>query len=1234
MKIGRNDPCPCGSGKKYKKCCLGKPIQTSSNIDTTSVEESNFKSIESNVKKLKKIVSQYVIEDIVRAVFCINAWLENRSALAQSLALNMAICESKIFGNKHIEEYSDLEEFYRQISPILKITPLEDLTLNDFGEVYINYSDEIFPIILGTGHEQVYAAMRFMTILADNIKRGEELYTVLCYTRNIINSLKETNVSGNEIVFKLPTEDFWNATKNMFDTDEFQKNCKQVSSIMGDQKGSIETRHFVLNNNKLYPLYNSSILVDYYKKLLSFATKKECREHIDQTLLKLIVNTYNFSIDKEQILILPHVIDTSTEKPVSTNPYLFATMNNDRLLIALSKDRFADEIALKNELALIKQLHEKNRLHILGNIYRDKSCEVLGTDVDKEIEIVFMLIEPFTDITSTYSIYNKTDGLFTCTALDALYFLGFADNIGELIDFIKYDNNKTFNVVTIGGKSNLFFTWKNKDHYIESGAKKYNEVYLPYGATADYIYSYFSNTLLKFPQVKHKLFSDPLNWFAKQSESGYLHIEHKGCLGFGGKVKRLGNKSYIFLAHNVEFFSKDDFTQRNRTALEIVDDLNQKLFFRYSHYFENIKSLNGKVLQILYLPKHHAEKIDHSGFLKDSEKKYVYCDGYIDKDSIIIRFTVNSDTLLKAIEEAPDRRIESEYFIELLQPLYKNFTDEFSPLIKKVSEDSNLRKTVGVFTTDQDYYYSDVPFDSNIEDIHFVKVRKAIAKSCLEAGVIPGRYKGRDATKIIREIQLLAVKTFEKQISKYNKEDLNLKILRYYAVQQHGVIINMKRFKSFKNLDRKVQKEYEEKTRKIREECRRYVRTAQYLLESNLAINHENNSTICDKDNFKSLMAFSDWLVVLQHNADNCYYTDFDFTIDVDSEYKVNPILEEPANKKYEEMFLRKYNIDDYSIKFDKIDKGFVSECMVAFYNDTGVDLNLLFDLIQHLQFAIVNEKIAKEVCTNVFEVSKDDLIQSFKKTLPKNQNNNSEQIENALDFIILDETKLKMLENAQHDILPVWDREKRKDRFDVKPIIIHDNKCLFSPVVMKKLGMSWINGISQWYLPYEVGLTSVIAVIDRWKKRYEDAMVKDIAEMFSNSGFDFVEPEIDFSKRFPKDNYPEGLGDYDIIAIHKGRREIWLIESKVLQKVGSVYEDQMQQKSFFFQHKDNEKFQRRIDYFGANKNRILNSLKISDTNYSIIPYMVTNKLFDSRYKEIKFKIITYSELKELLAHY
>ncbi|MEW6674278.1 MAG: type I methionyl aminopeptidase [Thermodesulfobacteriota bacterium] len=31
-RVGRNDPCPCGSGLKYKKCCLNKPVGDEKNI--------------------------------------------------------------------------------------------------------------------------------------------------------------------------------------------------------------------------------------------------------------------------------------------------------------------------------------------------------------------------------------------------------------------------------------------------------------------------------------------------------------------------------------------------------------------------------------------------------------------------------------------------------------------------------------------------------------------------------------------------------------------------------------------------------------------------------------------------------------------------------------------------------------------------------------------------------------------------------------------------------------------------------------------------------------------------------------------------------------------------------------------------------------------------------------------------------------------------------------------------
>jgi hypothetical protein len=28
-RLGRNDPCPCGSGQKYKNCCMGKVVVAS-----------------------------------------------------------------------------------------------------------------------------------------------------------------------------------------------------------------------------------------------------------------------------------------------------------------------------------------------------------------------------------------------------------------------------------------------------------------------------------------------------------------------------------------------------------------------------------------------------------------------------------------------------------------------------------------------------------------------------------------------------------------------------------------------------------------------------------------------------------------------------------------------------------------------------------------------------------------------------------------------------------------------------------------------------------------------------------------------------------------------------------------------------------------------------------------------------------------------------------------------------
>lgn len=42
MKVGRNDPCPCGSGKKYKQCCLKREVVSDYDLIRNIVLKQNY----------------------------------------------------------------------------------------------------------------------------------------------------------------------------------------------------------------------------------------------------------------------------------------------------------------------------------------------------------------------------------------------------------------------------------------------------------------------------------------------------------------------------------------------------------------------------------------------------------------------------------------------------------------------------------------------------------------------------------------------------------------------------------------------------------------------------------------------------------------------------------------------------------------------------------------------------------------------------------------------------------------------------------------------------------------------------------------------------------------------------------------------------------------------------------------------------------------------------------------
>lgn len=71
-EIKRNDPCPCGSGKKFKKCCMNKPIQKKVSLLSSGGKVSKLASvISSNTSALAgrsfKALSQTKAESQQRA---------------------------------------------------------------------------------------------------------------------------------------------------------------------------------------------------------------------------------------------------------------------------------------------------------------------------------------------------------------------------------------------------------------------------------------------------------------------------------------------------------------------------------------------------------------------------------------------------------------------------------------------------------------------------------------------------------------------------------------------------------------------------------------------------------------------------------------------------------------------------------------------------------------------------------------------------------------------------------------------------------------------------------------------------------------------------------------------------------------------------------------------------------------------------------------------------------------
>lgn len=131
VKIGRNDPCPCGSGKKYKKCCLSDD-RTILNLDTF-------------LNDLKDDFAEYDMEELLKTISGLQLYPKNHSQLIRLEVASRIACSNISSGNKKIngKELNKLLKKYLPAEGPIGILedPIEGLFTDNiiFGNNYIVY---------------------------------------------------------------------------------------------------------------------------------------------------------------------------------------------------------------------------------------------------------------------------------------------------------------------------------------------------------------------------------------------------------------------------------------------------------------------------------------------------------------------------------------------------------------------------------------------------------------------------------------------------------------------------------------------------------------------------------------------------------------------------------------------------------------------------------------------------------------------------------------------------------------------------------------------------------------------------------------------------------------------------------------------------------------------------------------------------------------------------------------
>lgn len=587
----------------------------------------------------------------------------------------------------------------------------------------------------------------------------------------MLNSINDKGDSDPTYIgFEMPSEDFYNLTIKYLESKPLYKLSNAIIDVFSIETQAIEETHFCKKQENIFFLFNPSLLLDYQSHLLRNLTESMASKAVRNSLINKVASIY---VSKNIIFkefITDNFLICRNQNPIEYKYEGFVLKLQSRMLFFIESESVKNKKDFRNYIEITLQ---NNQLDIVNLSKEVTNRQFEGYHVTNEFPVEIVFYNNYIDISQTYATFGSSDDILVYTAVDLMFIILFASKVDEIIDFIKRKSLENTQLFSMGGIADYFIIWKLENGHISKGAIEYNSIYFEYESAASYIYEEYIKLQNYFPFETLKLpIGIPEEWNLAIDEHQTMHLTRKSVDPMGGSLFRFDNGLTIFLCYDFLRILKTESVEQSRIYNDFLRGLFERFLNEYRECISKIKSYKNQFIMLTFESFSYQLKGDKYSKIDFVEQN---------KGHLYLKCNVDTKKLMKGIMTCSDRSIENRFITEMFDFLLCNsYGAEIRNALKEASV---LNKTVDASFYQADYYYNPDYNHIVISERDIILARKEIAIMAKSMDVEVGKYKKKDATKIVRSLQSTLIPYFENAISKFPLIDVHVVLLKGYSFE-------------------------------------------------------------------------------------------------------------------------------------------------------------------------------------------------------------------------------------------------------------------------------------------------------------------------------------------------------------------------------------------------------------------------------------------------------------------